>query len=162
MKVVIGPYKSWTGPYQLAHYLKYVGVSEERRSKIGEWLADTWVSPVCNWIYEKRRRRVKIRVDYWDTWNLDHTLALIIIPCLKQLKREKHGTPGTDVEDGPEEFKEEKDFSSKRWEWILDEMIWSFENIVDEDNHLIWNKETEERVQNGLRLFGKYYRSLWD
>jgi hypothetical protein len=47
----------------------------------------------------------------------------------------------------------------------MDEMILSFERIVDDD----WIADVpsedyikeEERIDNGLRLFGKYFRGLW-
>lgn len=60
----------------------------------------------------------------------------------------------------------------KRWNWVMDEMIHAFERIADRsledeylfksgDIHIERNKEWR-RVYNGLRLFGKYYRGLWD
>jgi hypothetical protein len=52
-----------------------------------------------------------------------------------------------------------------RWNWVMDEMIWSFKQILKEDDEAFcldtW-KEKAERTDNGLRLFGKYYRGLWD
>jgi len=43
-----------------------------------------------------------VKIDRWDTWSMDHTLAHIIITMLKQLKETKHGAPCTDDEDVPE------------------------------------------------------------
>jgi hypothetical protein len=47
----------------------------------------------------------------------------------------------------------------------MDEMILAFERIVNDDWSADvpsenWVKE-EERIDNGLRLFGKYFRRLW-
>ena len=28
-----------------------------------------------------------VKIDRWDTWSMDHTLALIVLPMLKQLDR---------------------------------------------------------------------------
>jgi hypothetical protein len=89
-------------------------------------------------------RKVDIRIDKYDTWSMDHTLALIIHPMLIQLKATKHGAPGVDDEDVPEELrssnaepkKEEWDTDSlffKRWDWVLDEMIWVFGELLDDD-----------------------------
>ena len=38
-------------------------------------------------------RKVDIKIESFDTWNLDSTLALIILPALIQLKETKHGIP---------------------------------------------------------------------
>lgn len=121
-----------------------------------------------------------VRIDKWDTWSMDATLAKIILPMLKQLKENKHGAPMTDDEDAPEELrstsappkKNEWDVDEnhfKRWDWIMDQMIWSFEEI---NNDTFWDRpgpvtaevvrKNEDRINNGLRLFGKYYRGLWD
>jgi hypothetical protein len=89
-------------------------------------------------------RKVDIRIDKYDTWSMDHTLALIIHPMLIQLKATKHGAPGVDDEDVPEELrssnaepkKEEWDTDSlffKRWDWVLDEMIWVFGELLDDE-----------------------------
>ena len=89
-------------------------------------------------------RKISIKTDPWDTWSLDHTLSLIIHPLLIQLKNTTHGSPLVDDEDVPEELKstsappKEKEWDTddnhhKRWEWVLDEMIWAFAQKVDDD-----------------------------
>jgi len=161
MKVYIGPYKRWVGPYQLANILKYVGVSEDRCHKIGEFLADTWVGSLTHWVYKKRKRIIKVRIDEYDLWSLDYTLAEIIYPALKRFKDSKQGTPWVDAEDVPPEIFETKEYSEINWKWVLDEMIWAFEYTLDDD----FRKETEEnekRASNGRRLFAKYYYCLWN
>ena len=40
-------------------------------------------------------RTEKIHIDPWDTWSMDYTLALIILPMLNQLKESKHGAPSS-------------------------------------------------------------------
>jgi hypothetical protein len=138
-------------------------------------------------------RTVRIRIDKWDTWNMDHTLALLIVPMLKQLKATKHGAPSTDSDDVPEHLKENNtrtedgvdEHHFARWDWVLDEMIWTFEEMLEghskffdhsgvDDKAPIQEQlnqmkvdsdglqAQEERITNGLRLFGKYYRALWD
>jgi hypothetical protein len=39
------------------------------------------------------KRKINIEIENQDTWNLDHTLALIIYPALLQLKATKQGVP---------------------------------------------------------------------
>lgn len=140
-----------------------------------------------------------VKIDYWDTWSMDYTLSPIIAPMLKQLKATKHGSPDVDDEDVPEGLRstsappKENDWDidenwHKRWEWVMDEMIWTFEQLCDSDNDSKFFDYSEidysrkdfteqfrnlkidregldahhERIKNGLRLFGKYYRGLWD
>ena len=39
-------------------------------------------------------RKIDVKVENFDTWSLDHTLASIILPALIQLKNNKQGVPG--------------------------------------------------------------------
>lgn len=93
----------------------------------------------------KAKQKISLKLDYWDTWNMDHALAILIHPMLKQLDETKHGSPYVDDEDVPEKLhstkgkpkKEEWDLDSnhfKRWDWVMKEMIWAFgEHARDED-----------------------------
>ena len=195
MRVYIGQYKNWWGPYQIADLMQHVGVSEDTCYKLGEFLANTWLSLVCGWIHSKRHRKVYVRIDNYDTWGMDSTLSLIILPMLKQLKATKCGSSFVDDEDVPKNLhmtkkemiifnygknekytKEEVEAADvkffARWEYILDEMIWSFEQIVDRALFVdgverdITSDDQEqinrERIKRGTTFFGKYYMSLWD
>jgi len=143
MKVKIGPYKNWVGPYQIAGLLKYVGVSYDKCHDIGGWMADNvpGLMKTCSWIESKRHRKVKVRIDYPDIWSMDSTLALIVAPMLRMLKEKKHGAPHTEDEDVPIELRktpvaEEYDTDSNhfaRWDYILDEMIFAFESLEKDD-----------------------------
>jgi hypothetical protein len=185
MHVNIGPYLNWWGPYQIADLLMKVGVSGTRCHKIGRWLANTWVNDVCEFVHKRRHRRIEVQIDDYDTWSLDHTLALIILPALKKMKNDKMGISFTDLEDAPQfpddectdpdcDFNHASGYSEKRWEYILDEMIFAFEKIADDDwdmelyenggwteENMAKRREIQERISNGTRLFGKYYQSLW-
>jgi hypothetical protein len=51
----------------------------------------------------------------------------------------------------------------ERWEWVLNEMIFAFDQVADEEVDVQYsNQSIRERVNNGLRLFGTYYFALWD
>jgi len=141
---------------------------------------------VFNWAwFDRRSQKVKVRIDRWDTWSMDHTLAPIILPMLKQLKETKHGAPNVDMEDVPKELRATKkqieaygkkgDVDPKhfeRWDWVMDEMIHAFEQKNKDDwqayyySYNDWDMEgmkaEQERISNGFRLFGKYYENLWD
>ena len=228
MRVFIGKYKSWFGPFQLAEKLFFwLDKDDDRVYKFGHFLAygtfeddnteifkksdneETWLYRLLTWIDSKKKRKVKIRIDPYDTWNMDSTLSMIILPMLKQLRDTKHGAPHVDDEDVPaglglrsteappkeNEWDTDENFF-KRWDWILDEIIWTFEQLqpdynweeqyrsgeidyvstklengmfrldhgpnhtyqIDEEGY----RAHQERIANGLRLFGKFYLSLWD
>jgi len=165
------------------------------------------------------QRKIGIQIDNYDTWNMYHTLALIIYPMLIQLKENKHGVPSDFADVGGESYSKQDSFDfysdsynetfeegCKRWDEIMDKMIWSFEQLIDddydskyhhgkaeydwvltEDTHLNpttgkkekmyqmvdknpgehWydyegHMEHDKRIQEGLDLFAKYYRNLWD
>lgn len=180
-----------------------------------------WLTPVCHGL-QKFLNIVHPKIDYvkidpWDSWSMDRTLAKIILPMLKQLQATKQGAPVVDDEDVPEELRstnapqkenewDTDDLFFKRWDWVLSEVIWAFEQLNDDDDERkfysgvcdwIWTKSEKQypnpdtgameflyqsehgpnhtftvdseglkahhqRVDNALRLFGKYYRSLWD
>ena len=202
MKVKIGPYKKWWGPHKLAELIPFI--SEDTKDRIGDWLAETWVDKVCECFYNKSERTIKVRIDPYDTWSMDNTLAHIILPMLKQLKATKHGSPLVDDEDLPEHMRhgdpnEHDNWIHYKWDWVLNEMIWAFEQELDDSwedkfyhgtpvysdtlfdddgndyqqpqiiqtNPDYWVdyegiKEYNNRIDNGFRLFGKYYRNLWD
>lgn len=176
MYVKIGPYKNWLGPYHLVEKLFWF-LSEDTQEKIVEKIPN---APFV--LLEKLRgeRKVKVRIDNYDTWNMDTTLAHIIVPLLKKHRSSKMGTPKIDKEDVPEHllqfYKEDHPFCIEAWNWIIDEMIWSFEqklyNWEDQYTKLSqvgkYEFDTEamekhqKRMQRGFMLFGKYYESLWD
>lgn len=83
--------------------------------------------------FSLRKRKVKIKYHNYDTWSLDHTLALIIVPGLKQLKATSHSFGHVDDDDLPTVCL--KDASGEeRWEWLMDEMIWTFEQYTSEND----------------------------
>ena len=93
----------------------------------------------------KKERVVKIRIDKFDTWNMDHTLALMIVPMIKQLIDTKHGAPNTEDSDLPENLRSINDAPKEntwdtgslhfdRWNWVLSEILWAFEQMLDEES----------------------------
>ena len=44
---------------------------------------------------------------------------------------------------------------------VMDKMIYAFE-MIKKDNAIYWTNEEAEKVDEGLKLFGKHYQSLWD
>lgn len=114
---------------------------------------------------KKGERKIKIKIDPWDTWGMDHTLSLLIVPMLKQLKKTKHGYPYSDPEDAPHigEGKRENDYefddnAQARWEWIMDEMIWAHEQIVDTEADMQFHSGEIDLVSKEVDISGeKFY-----
>ena len=114
-----------------------------------DWV-DKWsdrlspISVAIQWIWDKIDRKIDyVKIDRWDTWSMDHTLSYIILPMLKQLQATKHGSCLVDDEDVPDELKstsappkenewDTDDNTHKRWDWVLNEMIFAFECKVDD------------------------------
>ena len=143
----------------------------------GEWLAHGSVEPEANagditswdlgrhntllskflaWIHSKKEQTVQVHIDRWDTWSMDHTLAHIVLPMLKQLKETKHGGPCVDLKDVPKELHGKKltkkqrasgevdDKYFERWNWVLDEMIFAFDSKINDD----WGEQFQSGVSD--------------
>lgn len=209
MKVYIGPYKNWIGPYQIAEKILFWRDKHEDDSvyDLGKKLSRiNWLKKLCNWVESKKKRNIKVRIDEQDVWSLDSTLAYIIHPALKKMKDNKCGAPYVDDDDVPEHLRKSSapptenewdvdDNHFKRWGYVLDEMIFAFEMENADWGAQFWKTQPkldlkdypedegksttpirwegegecdyderekfEERIQNGFRLFGKYYQALW-
>jgi hypothetical protein len=191
----------WISPYTVLEKVFFW-----REIDYDEPIIDKWsdrLTPICQGIQKVldfiHPKINYVKIDRWDTWSMDYTLSHIIVPMLKQLKETKHGSPFVDDEDVPEELKstsappKENDYDIdenhfKRWDWALNEMIWAFEQNLDDKSeekffdHAEWDekekdfgknlhkikidqvglKAHQDRKANGFRLFGKYYQGLWD
>ena len=220
MKIYLSGYRShWISPYTVMEYIFFwtdwskcgrnKGVIEDKDYVDHPKWVDKWadrIAPISNVIrvvLDYIQPPIKyVKIDRWDTWSMDHTLALIILPMLKQLDITKHGAPFTEDDDVPEYLRSymaqpkehEWDTDSlhfMRWDWILAEMIWAFEQELKDDDEaqffdhsecgdekFPWNEAGQyiskikvdekgleahqKRKANGFKLFGKYYQNLWD
>lgn len=209
MKVYIGKPKHFWGIFQLVDLLQAFGVHGDTTFKWAEKIDDKFpkINKFFNWIYQKRQSKPKIKIHYYDVWSMDYTLSPIILAMMLEFKRQGiNGAPCTDDEDVPENLRsvnypaKENDWDTDdgwhpRWEWIVDEIIWTFTQLSDENNDAQFHsgedvrfnfgppdengnrewlpnpkhkydaeghQKHRERIQNGLRLFGKYYQALWN
>lgn len=110
-------------------------------------------------------RKISVKIDPWDTWSTDHTLAYIIHPLLIQLQKTKHGSPLVDDEDVPEELRStsapprENDWDTdanhfKRWDWVLDEMIWAFAQILDDEADMQFHTGEHDMMWRKVNIDG--------
>ena len=173
MKIYISKYRShWLSPYTILEKVcfwekdkdAFYNLEGHPNHKYEKWV--NRLEPISIAIQKfldfVHPRIEYIKIDKYDVWNMDSTLSPIILPMLKQLKKDKHGSGVVDCEDVPEhlryntteEWEDQKCFEfyhehevkegdrdiHARWDWVLDEMIWAF--CFDTD-------ECEERHSSG-------------
>ena len=83
-----------------------------------------------------------------EVWNTDNTLSQLIVPRLQAFKAlDKHGWP--------DDFKD-----MREWNNTIQKMIVAFELMKYAAG--IQSDDEKKTIEQGLDLFRKYYRSLWD
>lgn len=95
---------------------------------------------------KKGYQKISVEIERHDTWNMAYTLAYIIYPMLLKLKEEKQGIPNEFANAGGEKWADQMSFEfyeeshdwafeekCKQWDIVLDKMIWSFEQLLDDD-----------------------------
>ena len=191
------PKDNWLSPYTIIEkviFWREIDYDEPLVQNILKYTKLGWFCDKLHTIRSFINRDIKyIHIDPWDAWSLEHTLSPIILPILQELKRVKHGAPFIADEDVPKRlrvgtkrtgnpdvhklFEDNDNTFFERYDYILDEMIWTFTQLSMDDHEAPFYDHTESRklkvdrkglkahnarIANGLRLFGKYYRSLWD
>ena len=91
---------------------------------------------------------LKNKVYDYQVYNLDNNIAKFVLPRLKLLRKDINGYP-------------ESVGSFENWLTILDKVIWSFERELDWTDYQK-TKEDFKKYEEGIELFGKYWRQFWD
>lgn len=178
MKVYIGPYFGHTRRL-LVNVIEKFGVEVEYEGVVYNFLESKPIKKVLESIDKVLFRAghdqvVKVRIDYYDTWSLDHTLAQIIYPGLVQLRDVKHGCFVVDNEDLPEELRAPEgsdvfdmhfELMEKQTNWLFDEMIFAFRARAAQDDDDLEPKHPmelyRETVDNPLSMFDKDFVAPW-
>jgi len=149
MKIYKSNYRNhWISPYTILEKVCFWEKNNDvfyedggKYEKLSNFLVP--VSKAIQWTLNLIHPQINyVKIDRWDTWSMDSTLADIILPMLKQLKATQHGAVYVDDGDVPDELKStsapprENEWDTdgnhfKRWEYVLDEMIFAFECKVD-------------------------------
>lgn len=174
MKVYSNKYRyHWISPYKICEkicFWREIDYDEPWVERVNDYL--TPVSTALMKFLDIVHPKIDyVKIDKWDTWSMDRTLSPIILPMLKQLKETKHGAPFVDDKDvpkhlrstaaGPKENEWDTDDNHfRRWDWVLDEMIWAFEQLCDEDNDAQFHTGVSDRYftepdETGLREWKK-------
>lgn len=161
MKVRISKFKhNYTMP-GIAKLFKYTGLPDEKVEAVYLHLKHSNIArKALRFINRVRKnRKISVKVERYDVWAATETIALVVVPILEKLKEAKNGVPIVDDEDVPDHLTR----LTERWDWILNEMIWAFQSFID--GHEVQKQQASApdnvRTDNGLRLFSKYYHSLW-
>ena len=95
--------------------------------------------------------RFKYGAGCCDVFSLDYYLAKRIIEPLKVFRQKVGSHP--------------MDLTSEQWDEYLDDMIFAFEFLLDEERskklYMDNSHSLYERQQRGFEYFGKYYLDLW-
>lgn len=223
MKVKIGNYtganSNFLKLYYQLRYLKYPW--EINHNDILDDIVESvyyFTVKIYEKFFSKKDRKVSVKIDSHDIYSLDHTLALVVHPALVEFRKSVQGYPIVHDKDVPKHLRtsnksnhhqnshaisiEEDNAEFIKWKWVLDEMIWSFYQILDDseedqyyhnrdnldisfkkiegsdNSQMVFNYQKDntmpkyhidrkgldkyhKRIENGLILFGKYYRHLW-
>jgi len=84
--------------------------------------------------------------DMTELWSLNHTIAKFVYPRLKEFDDGSHPS----------------DLTSEQWSEILNKMIYSFEQLSSDEIWEFKDDDTITRIDDGLKLFAEYFRSLWN
>lgn len=87
-------------------------------------------------------RKNVVEIDDYDAWEADWVIAQMVLPLLLQVKKDKRGAPVVEDVYVPEELrstacapKENKwdtdDNWFKRWDWVLDEIIFAMQEVAN-------------------------------
>jgi hypothetical protein len=92
-------------------------------------------------------RKIKIHIDPWDIYNVDHTISLVLAPLLRRFREHTSSYPSH--------------LDEKEWKEILDKMIWSFDQVAADELSTCSDLKFLRQVEEGLELFAKWFQHLW-
>lgn len=144
MKVFVSKYRShWLSPYTILEKC----VFWKKDYDPYDTTPPKWLQIICEGmlaLLDTIHPRIEyVKIDSYDAWNAPETMGLIILPILKEVRNQKHGSPFTSDWDVPDELKsmnaprvenewDTDDLFHKRWEWVLDEIIFAFESLSND------------------------------
>lgn len=122
--------------------------------------------------YKLEKEHREIGMTYWDRprkfdFDIVYSLPWVIYPQLVRFRRcEKNGVPMLhEMEDYTVGYSNEEHAQIlEEWNEILDKMIFAFAEIIHDDAMFEedYGAATDIKIQEGLDLFAKHFRNLWD
>lgn len=124
MKAYIGNYRTYGWLYKIIYF-------------------NDFTEKCLSWVLKLMPNRIQyVKIDKQDWISVKSTLPLILVPLLKEFKKNTKSYPIS--------------MDEEKWAKILDRMIFAFENV---DN--VNDKVTYDAVTNGINLFARHYQDLW-
>ena len=134
-------------------------MGKTKLDKFEDWLEEHKILDNIYWFFKLNIESVwsairslkyflKNKVYDYQVYNLDNNIAKFVLPRLKLLRKDINGYP-------------ESVGSFENWLTILDKVIWSFERELDWTDYQK-TKEDFKKYEEGIELFGKYWRQFWD
>ena len=119
----------------------------KNKSKLTIWKT---TKPICgigpkDKRYGKYKKQIKeCGFSDTETWNLYSVISEFTLPRLKRFKEVRCTHPSC--------------ITDEKWEEVLDKMILSFELICEDGE---FDQKNWKQVQEGMKLFQKYFFDLW-
>lgn len=90
-----------------------------------------------------------------ETWSLDYTVAKFTLPRLRRLRELEFGHPAC--------------YTEKQWCRMVDTMIYALDAVIKDVEGKLYSdcqkpedyRKIDQKVQEGLALFGRNFRGLW-
>lgn len=102
-----------------------------------------------------KKKKGLSKITNQEVWGLDVTLAKYILPRLQKFKQ-------INTMSHPTDFK-----NIEEWHKVIDKMIYSFNYVIQNNIGTIHGDLSEKveyfkKYEEGMNLFARYFKDLWD
>lgn len=128
------------------------------------WIILIYVKDHIKWAWQ----RVFVGHDERVVWSVDYYLAEKIPQWLRELKVKKQGTPmmvygaNNFNKFNWDNFPGTDETADRKYNAILDTIIEGFELYANEKDEFYENKDKEQKFNDAMTLFVKYFGTFWD
>ena len=123
------PKDNWISPYTIVEKIIFWREIDYDEPLVENIIKYTQLGLFCSILFDIRQffnRDIRyVKIDAWDTWSMDTTLNRIILPMLKQLKKDKHGAPHVDNEDVPPNLRDKRRVQPKNGRVVIWPSQWT-------------------------------------
>ncbi|MDD4436427.1 MAG: hypothetical protein PHS04_00100 [Tissierellia bacterium] len=168
MKFTIGKYPFYFNIYKI---LKKLRISDDLTDRISNRFFNSRLGKFLNYYDNDSGRKVSMKLSKYDYHDPSDTISIFLSYYINKIKDRGESFIVVDDSDIPKEmydkYKNHPDYFTMKSEWLFDEIIGTFSNccisLRDNQKIIVWDDEImklESRIENGLRLFTKYFRDI--